>query len=81
MGPYSSNPASINSLYKRALYLRRNTQCSAFNSVFMGYPVGLMNEMRNAGNHQVNLDGFSNGLYIMSITSQNAQQLIKIQKN
>jgi PKD repeat protein len=41
----------------------------------------LMNDMRNAGNHQVNLDGFSNGLYIMSITSQNAQQLIKIQKN
>jgi hypothetical protein len=41
----------------------------------------LMNEMRNAGNHQVNMDTFSNGLYIMSITSQNAQQLIKIQKN
>lgn len=32
---------TINSNYKRALHLRRNTRTSAFNSVFVGYPVGL----------------------------------------
>jgi len=30
-----------NSLYKRALHLRRNTQTRVFNSVFAGYPTGL----------------------------------------
>jgi len=30
-----------NSLYRRALHLRRNTRTSIYNSVFMGYPKGL----------------------------------------
>lgn len=36
---YSS---TINSLYARALHLRRNTRTSTYNSVFIGYPVGLL---------------------------------------
>ncbi len=63
MGPYSTNPATINSLYKRSLHLRRNTQCSAFNSVFMGYPVGLMIESSSTqGNATNGLLRFKNNI-------------------
>lgn len=34
--------SNINSNYKRALHLRRNTRTSTFNSVFVGYPTGLL---------------------------------------
>lgn len=40
-GPQVDAGTSINSLYKRALHLRRNTQSRVFNSVFAGYPTGL----------------------------------------
>lgn len=42
-GPYCFN-STINSLYRRALHLRRNTRTSTFNSVFAGYPTGLLIE-------------------------------------
>jgi PKD repeat protein len=35
---------AMNSNYKRALHLRRRTETSTFNSVFAGYPVGLLIE-------------------------------------
>ena len=41
LGPLTFTSGSINSNYKRALHLRRNTKTSTFNSVFVGYPVGL----------------------------------------
>ncbi len=41
IGPLTFS-SSINSNYKRALHLRRNTQTSVFNSVFVGYPTGLL---------------------------------------
>ncbi|MFN7013881.1 MAG: PKD domain-containing protein, partial [Bacteroidia bacterium] len=41
IGPLA-NSGTINSNYTRALHLRRNTRTSAFNSVFVGYPVGLL---------------------------------------
>ncbi|MDP5075858.1 MAG: PKD domain-containing protein, partial [Flavobacteriales bacterium] len=37
-------PITMNSNYKRALHLRRRTETSTFNSVFAGYPVGLLIE-------------------------------------
>ncbi|MBK9147005.1 MAG: T9SS C-terminal target domain-containing protein [Flavobacteriales bacterium] len=40
-GPQFDPGTTINSLYKRALHLRRNTQTRVFNSVFTGYPTGL----------------------------------------
>ncbi|MCB9183271.1 MAG: T9SS C-terminal target domain-containing protein [Flavobacteriales bacterium] len=40
-GPMVDAGTSINSLYKRALHLRRNTQTRVFNSMFAGYPFGL----------------------------------------
>jgi PKD repeat protein len=42
-GPLLFN-STINSNYKRALHLRRRTETSTFNSVFAGYPVGLLIE-------------------------------------
>lgn len=41
VGPLAFN-STINSNYKRALHLRRNTRTSIFNSVFVGYPTGLL---------------------------------------
>lgn len=42
-GPYCFN-STIGSNYRRGLHLRRNSECSAFNSVFAGYPTGLLIE-------------------------------------
>lgn len=53
VGPMAFN-ATFNSNYKRALHLRRNTQCSAFNSVFLGYPVGLMIESNSTQGNAIN---------------------------
>lgn len=41
IGPLANN-TTINSNYKRALHIRRNSKCSVFNSVFAGYPTGLL---------------------------------------
>lgn len=41
IGPLTFN-STINSNYKRALHIRRNAQTSIFNSVFVGYPTGLL---------------------------------------
>lgn len=43
VGPLAFS-STINSLYSRALHLRRNTRTSVFNSVFIGYPKGLFIE-------------------------------------
>lgn len=42
-GPLCFN-STINSLYRRALHLRRNTRTCVYNSVFAGYPTGLLIE-------------------------------------
>ncbi|MBX7182129.1 MAG: PKD domain-containing protein [Bacteroidia bacterium] len=41
-GPQVDATTTINSLYKRAAHLRRNTQTDVFNSNFAGFPVGLL---------------------------------------
>ncbi|MFH1119328.1 MAG: hypothetical protein V1775_05855 [Bacteroidota bacterium] len=40
-GPYVTPSTTINSLYRNAMHLRRNTACSIYNSTFSGYPYGL----------------------------------------
>lgn len=40
-GPQSTLGMSVNSNYKRALHLRRNTRTTVHNSVFAGWPLGL----------------------------------------
>ncbi len=41
-GPYANSITNVNSLYKRAMHLRRSTQLSVFNSIFVGWPKGLI---------------------------------------
>ena len=40
-GPLVTPATVINSNYKRALHLRRNTRLNIYNSIFAGYPTGL----------------------------------------
>lgn len=47
-GPYCFN-STINSLYRRSQHLRRNSETSIFNSVYAGYPTGLLVE--NSATH------------------------------
>lgn len=42
VGPAMTSTTTINSNFKRAAHLRRNTQESIYNSIIMGYPVGLL---------------------------------------
>lgn len=54
-GPYCFN-STINSNYKRAQHLRRNCRTSSFNSVFAGYPVGLLIESSTTQGNATNGD-------------------------
>lgn len=54
-GAYCFN-STISSNYKRALHLRRNTRTSAFNSVFAGYPTGLLIESSSTQTNATNGD-------------------------
>ena len=40
-GPLVTSTTTINSLYRRAIHLRRGTRLSVYNTVFAGWPVGL----------------------------------------
>jgi hypothetical protein len=40
-GPKSDTTTVVNSNFKRAAHIRRNSQCSIYNSVIAGFPVGL----------------------------------------
>lgn len=44
VGPFANNATTINTLYRRAAHIRRNSSCSIFNSVIGGYPTGLLIE-------------------------------------
>jgi PKD repeat protein len=54
-GAYCFN-STINNNYKRALHLRRNTRTSTFNSVFAGYPTGLLIESSSTQGNATNGD-------------------------
>ena len=53
VGPLAFS-STINSNYKRALHLRRNTETSVFNSVFIGQPVGLLIESSSTQDNAAN---------------------------
>lgn len=42
VGPQTDVVNTINSNYKRGAHIRRNSRCSIYNSVIMGYPTGLL---------------------------------------
>lgn len=63
VGPSTFGTPASN--YKRALHLRRNTRTSVFNSVFMGYPVGLLIESSTTQTNATNGDlRFKNNVLI-----------------
>jgi hypothetical protein len=41
-GPYAVTTDNVNSLFKRAMHIRRSSQLSVYNSVFVGWPKGLI---------------------------------------
>jgi hypothetical protein len=51
VGPKENASTTINSKYNNALRIRRNSACSAFNSIFMGFPTGLYVEGDSAANN------------------------------
>lgn len=55
VGPLAFS-ASPNSLYRRALHLRRNTRTSVYNSVLIGYPTGLLIESTSTQTNATNGD-------------------------
>jgi PKD repeat protein len=64
IGPYAFS-STINSLYSRALHLRRNTRTSVFNSVFVGYNKGLFIESTTTQTNATNGDlRFKNNVLI-----------------
>lgn len=54
IGPKFTANTSINSNFKRALHLRRNTALSTYNSVFFGFPVGLFIDGDKSQNNATN---------------------------
>ena len=42
LGPLTTTTGAINTNYKRSAHLRRNTHTNVYNSVFAGFPTGLM---------------------------------------
>ena len=54
IGPKVTASSVVNSKYNNALRLRRNTSCSAYNSVFMGWPNGVFIEGDSAAKNANN---------------------------
>jgi PKD repeat protein len=55
-GPQVDATTTINSLFKRAAHLRRNTQLNVFNSVFSAFPVGLLVDAATTETNATNND-------------------------
>lgn len=65
VGPLKSSNTQISAFFKRALRLRRNTETSTFNSVFMGFPTGLFIEDDKAvANAKAGLLEFKNSVIV-----------------
>jgi PKD repeat protein len=56
VGPKADAATSINANYRRALHLRRNTRTSVYNSIFIGYPTGLLLDGSNTAGNVTNSD-------------------------
>ena len=54
VGPKVTSTSVVNAKYNNALRLRRNTTCSAYNSVFMGWPNGVFIEGDSAAKNANN---------------------------
>ncbi|CAN5547542.1 hypothetical protein BH11BAC2_BH11BAC2_26430 [soil metagenome] len=62
-GPKADTSTAVNSNFKRAAHIRRNSQCSIYNSVIAGFPVGLLVDGTSTeGNATNNLLQFRNNI-------------------
>jgi len=50
IGPMRDTAFTVNPNYRRGAHLRRSTQTSIYNSIVMGYPIGLLIDGANSGN-------------------------------
>lgn len=55
-GPKANSSVTVNSNYKRAMHLRRNTRLKVYNSVFAGHPTGLFIDGTAAQTNATNND-------------------------
>ncbi len=61
-GPYAVTTTGVNSNFKRAMHIRRSSQLSVYNSVFVGWPKGLLldgtvgNTPTMAGNNTLQME-------------------------
>jgi hypothetical protein len=55
-GPLVTSATSINALYQAAMHLRRNSKIKIFNSVFEGWPKGLIIDATTTQNNAINGD-------------------------
>lgn len=60
-GPFAVTGGTPNGNFKRAAHIRRNSRCNAFNTVFAGYPTGLLLDgsltEANAANNDLQIRG------------------------
>ena len=68
----TTNAGNINSLFQNALQIRRNSSISVFNSVFIGYPVGLFIDATKGSATDANIASgklvFQNNIIVGSTT-------------
>jgi len=59
-GPKVNGTTSVNSLYRRAMHIRRSSKLNVFNSVFAGWPTGLFldgtNTQASATNNELKIE-------------------------
>jgi hypothetical protein len=53
LGPLATPTTTINSLFRRAMHIRRGSSLSVYNSLFAGWPIGLIID-KQKGNSDVN---------------------------
>lgn len=53
-GPYAVEGGAPNTQYKRAAHIRRNSRLNAFNTVFAGYPTGILVDGSATGSNATN---------------------------
>jgi hypothetical protein len=68
IGPKQNSSTTIASNFKRAAHIRRNSRCSIFNSVLMGYPTGILIDGSKVGTNLVAGDMELRGIVLAGMT-------------
>ncbi|MCW3122983.1 MAG: hypothetical protein JWQ38_2475 [Flavipsychrobacter sp.] len=68
IGPKQDAGTTIATNFKRGAHIRRNSRCSIFNSVIMGYPTGILIDGSKSGTNLVNNDMELKGIVLAGDT-------------